>query len=231
MERRRKVLKKLRGKKMSRRGGTQWIDTASTTTANSSSPESSKRSSVRSEAAGSLCSWDPSTEQAINVGLMGYETAIIEEAEEEEEQTEGAHAEIKPEQEPRPVEPVQEPRPVHDLSSKAPSENDTKSEFGYDSESFISRDESVLGTSSATDIESTFDGQSMVEVSVNFDQVDVRLDSKVGGGDDRTVSDRSSYSSIGSGYDAVVEYHEVFFASLPEKTNRASMSESSLGSF
>lgn len=221
MERRRKVLKKLRGKKMSRRGGTQWIDTTSTTTT-SSSPEGSKRSSVGSEAAGSRCSWDPSTEQAINIGLMGYEAAIIEEAEEEEQ----AETEIESEQESRLVEPVEEPHPVHDLSSEAPLEimGDTKSEFGYtDSESFISRDDSFLETSSSTDFEGTMDGQSMVEVK--FDHVD-RFDSR----DDRTISDRSSYSSIGSGYDAVVDYHEVFFSNIAEKmASGASMSESTLG--
>ncbi|KAJ7496012.1 hypothetical protein B0H11DRAFT_2001501 [Mycena galericulata] len=202
MERRRKALNKLRGKKMSRRGGTQWIDTASITTA-SNSPQSSKRSSVSSEATGSLCSWDPSTEEAINVGLMGYEAAIIEEAEEE-------------------------PHSVPNEASMGII-GDTKSEFGDDSESFISRDDSELEMTSATDV-SAVDGQSVVNVT--FDKVKVRFDSKIDEGEVRTVSDRSSYSSIGSGYDAVVEYHGVFFANAGEKmclNPAASMSDSSLG--
>ncbi|KAJ6449924.1 hypothetical protein C8R47DRAFT_1204746 [Mycena vitilis] len=68
--------------KMGRRGGSQWMDATTSTTASKS-----QRSSAASEAGGSLCSWDLSTEEAINIGAMGYEDAIIEEEDEEETTT------------------------------------------------------------------------------------------------------------------------------------------------
>jgi hypothetical protein len=236
MERRRKVLKKLRGKKMSRRGGTQWIDTASATT---------DTSSHRSSVAGSLCSWDTSTEQAINVGLMGYETAIIEEAEEEEEISEPV---LEPEQQPHSGSDISEIR-----GEPAPL-SDAKSELSRYTGSLVSRDDdrSELGTLS-TDVDSTVDGHSAVEVF--FDHVDLHLDSK-SYSDGQTSPDRASFSTIGSGYDVVIDHHRdgVWFASgtaelarsadaaqssvarllsIPDKrpVMAASLSESSMGSF
>jgi len=228
MERRRKVLKKLRAKKMSRRGGTQWMDTSPTTTATNSKRSSwssvgseaagsSKRTSVRNEAAPSLCSWDPSTEQAINIGLMGYEDAIIEEAE-EEEKSETAVLDIKLDQEPQTDDDLSETR-----SESTPSEvlSDTKSEY---TDSFISQDTSE-DESSATDFDSMGEGHSTVEVS--FDVLDTKI-----GADARTLSDRSSISSFGSGYDVVVDHHAFYFGESDKArtTARAAISESSLES-
>ncbi|KAF7315440.1 Peptidase A1 domain-containing protein [Mycena indigotica] len=75
---RRKMLKNLRNKKLLRRGGAQFLDTSSITTANSSN-----RSSTLS-VGGSLCSWDPVIEEAINIPLENRDMAVIEEVEEEE---------------------------------------------------------------------------------------------------------------------------------------------------
>jgi hypothetical protein len=243
MERRRKILKKLRGKKMSRRGGTQWIDVESATSSKRSSQASDASGSVGNQPA-SLCSWDPSTEQAINVGLMGDEDAIIEEEEEEEE--EAVEAELKPEQEPRSDEELLEarselapsevlsdtdsvysPRPDEELldtrSELAPSEilSDTKSEYTYSSEANSELE------SSTTDVDGTVDGHSTMEVS--FDPIDALLN-KIAA-ENRSISDRSSISSFGSGQDMVVDYHGVFFGGDDHMglASTASISESSLG--
>ncbi|KAF8210489.1 hypothetical protein K438DRAFT_1809786 [Mycena galopus ATCC 62051] len=235
MERRRKVLKKLKAKKMSRRGGTQWMDTASTTTTKRSSGSSatigsSKRTSVGTEAAASACSWDPTIEQAINVGSMGDEDAIIEEAEEEEQETEAVAAETQPDEGPldedspetQPTQPEEEPVDEglsETRSQLTPSEvlSDIRSEYG---DSFISG-----GESSATDIDSAGDVHSTVEVS--FDDLDYKI-----GADAGTLSDRSSFSSLGSGYDVVVDHHAVFFGTGDKAVLAVGMaiSESSLGS-
>jgi hypothetical protein len=138
-----------------------------------------------------MCSWDPSIEQAVNVGLMGYEDAIIEEAE-EEESTEGAVAETQAEPEPQIDEDSSETR-----SQLAPSEvlSDIRSEY---TDSFISQDASE-DESSATDVDSTTDGHSTAELSFDV------LDSKIGVALD--ARNLSSCSSLGSGYDVVVDHH------------------------
>jgi len=172
--------------------------------------------------AGSLCSWDPSTEQAINVG---------------EEITEPV------------LESEQQPHSGNDISEirgePAPL-SDTKSELSGYTDSLVSRDDdrSELGTLS-TDVDSTVDGHSAVEVC--FDHVDLHFDSK-SHSDGQTSPDRASFSTIGSGYDVVVDHHRdgVWFASGTAELARradaaqspdkppgmaASLSESSMGGF
>jgi hypothetical protein len=105
----------------------------------------------------------------------------------------------------------------------APSEilSDTKSEYTYSSEANSELE------SSTTDVDGTVDGHSTMEVS--FDPIDALLN-KIAA-ENRSISDRSSISSFGSGQDMVVDYHGVFFGADDHMVlaSTASISESSLG--
>ncbi|KAK7005687.1 peptidase A1 domain-containing protein [Favolaschia claudopus] len=221
MERRRKALKKLRAKKLSRRGAAQWIDTSS-----SSSGSSSKRSSgisesiqemieglndgdeaspgARIEDAADLCLWDPSTEQAINVGLGGYEDAIIEEAEVEAPEAnatqKAATQDFEQEAE---VDGGSTSTQSESAHSDVMSMADSESQY---SDSFVSRDGSSLSS-----------GLNDPESKIGVEMV--------------SPCERGSMSSVGSGFDIVAQHHGVFFEAKAAAIPLApSLSESSIES-
>jgi hypothetical protein len=222
MERRRKVLSKLKGRKMSRRGGKQWLETTSTSTSTASKRSSGISSVTASSGTGSLCAWDPNVEQAINVGFTQLDRAIIEEAE-EEEVVEARESVVELEQGHASLEkPADVPAPV-DVESELDPEY---------TESLVSRDDFSLARSeSATDV-STLDTQPQSgAVEVHFDKMIDQMISLDKPQYNRHWSVTSTASSVGSAYEVVVNHHRTLFGGRRKIETLASMSESSLGSF
>ncbi|CAK5265699.1 unnamed protein product [Mycena citricolor] len=203
MERRRKLLRNLKKDKMARRGGPQYIDTASTTTGTCSN-----RSSVVPTL--TECSWTPATEHGINVGLSQYDIQIIREVEEEDVASEQG--------------------PSSGLKLSPPTEEVSYGAETY-TNSFV-EDASVLdqvdAESSVTDLASITDA-----VHVSFEQARIAASPCRSSKLDQTgmSSHRSSASSIGSGFDVVASHHDVYFTKTPANFLSPSYSESSLESF
>ncbi|KAF7306085.1 Peptidase A1 domain-containing protein [Mycena chlorophos] len=219
MKKRRSLLKKIRSKKLERRGGVDYaMETASTATSfsSNSSPANSNRSSMISEisvstfasmgesSAPNMCSWDPAVEEAINVGLSERDMDAIQEVEEEE-------------------------RVASMVSADSKSEH-----TDYDA---VSETES-----SATEPESP-EGQALV-VEVSFEPTMDKVSEESAGDDDDDESEQdvldlrpdpmrdswNSESTFGSGLDIVVSSHKAALEFTTEhETVEMALSQSGFG--